>query len=179
MLIFVEFCDKLPCEVIYLKLTEKWNNLKEVFYTSATYETYVDTRNYFKRHKSFIAILLVINFIIIISLVPVFHNLMYKNKNVQIINITSSTNDTVEIIQEKQTDIQPQQDSTSSSSKIVNINTATLDELCQLQGIGPKIANDIIEYRENAGYFERIEDIQNVKGIGPGTFDKIKKFITI
>ena len=60
----------------------------------------------------------------------------------------------------------------------VNINTASVSELCTLNGIGEKRANDIIEYRETFGYFKNIEDIMKVKGIKQGIFSKIKDKIT-
>lgn len=62
----------------------------------------------------------------------------------------------------------------------VNINTAsaaTLDEC--LPGIGPAYAQRIIEYREAHGGFKSIEEIQEVRGIGPKTFEKIKDQITV
>lgn len=62
---------------------------------------------------------------------------------------------------------------------IVNINTATVEELCKLPGIGESTALKIIEYRELSGGFEYIEDIQNVSGIGPAKFEKIKYNITV
>ena len=62
---------------------------------------------------------------------------------------------------------------------IVNINTATVEELCQLPGIGEKIAKGIIKYRELTGGYECIEDIQNVEGIGPSKFNEIKYNITV
>lgn len=62
---------------------------------------------------------------------------------------------------------------------LVNINTADLDTLVLLPGIGPSKAQAIINYREQNGLFIRIEDIQKVKGIGPGIFDSIKDLITI
>lgn len=62
---------------------------------------------------------------------------------------------------------------------LVNINTADLDTLVLLPGIGPSKAQAIINYREQNGLFMRIEDIQKVKGIGPSIFDSIKDFITI
>ena len=62
---------------------------------------------------------------------------------------------------------------------IININTATVEELCQLPGIGEVTAKAIIEYRELAGEYECIEDIQNVKGIGPKKFNAIKYNITV
>ncbi|MBP3920240.1 MAG: helix-hairpin-helix domain-containing protein [Bacilli bacterium] len=60
----------------------------------------------------------------------------------------------------------------------VNINTATLDELTTIPGIGETKAKDIIEYR-NKQPFEKIEDITNIKGIGKSTFEKLKNYITI
>jgi len=56
----------------------------------------------------------------------------------------------------------------------VNINTATIDELVTLNGIGPVKAQAIIDYRNSKGKFKKIEEITNVKGIGVKTFEKIK-----
>lgn len=64
-------------------------------------------------------------------------------------------------------------------NKKVNINTATLDELETLPGIGEAIASKIIEYREQNGKFGRIEDLQNVKGIGEAKFAEIKELIAV
>ena len=50
---------------------------------------------------------------------------------------------------------------------IVNINTAGLEELQKLNGIGPKMAERIIEYRQTNGNFKTVEEIQKVRGIGP------------
>ena len=61
---------------------------------------------------------------------------------------------------------------------IVNINTATKKELMQLYNIGDKTADKIIEYRTKK-MFRRPEDILNVKGIGPTTYNKIKNNITV
>lgn len=60
---------------------------------------------------------------------------------------------------------------------LVNINTASLEELQTVQGIGETKAKKIIEYREN-NKFESIEDIKNVSGIGESTYEKIKDYIT-
>jgi competence protein ComEA len=48
-----------------------------------------------------------------------------------------------------------------------------------LPGIGPTTAQKIIEYREQNGPFLAIEDIVNVSGIGPGTYERIKDLITV
>lgn len=61
----------------------------------------------------------------------------------------------------------------------VNINTASQAELETLPGIGPVIAQRIIEYRETNGPFATIEAIQNVPGIGAATFEQIKDLITV
>lgn len=65
----------------------------------------------------------------------------------------------------------------SEGDKKVNINIATQNELENLPGIGPSIAGKIIEYREQNGRFDKIEDVQNVKGIGDAKFEKIKEQI--
>lgn len=71
----------------------------------------------------------------------------------------------------------------NSSSNIgnykVNINTATLDILTTLSGIGEAKAMDIINYRIENGGFKTIEDIMNVSGIGESLFAKIKENITV
>lgn len=61
----------------------------------------------------------------------------------------------------------------------VNLNTATLEQLCTLVGIGPAKAQAIIDYRTEHGAFTAIEDITKVKGIGPATFAKNKDRLEI
>ena len=61
----------------------------------------------------------------------------------------------------------------------VNINFADLEELCTLPSIGESKANAILEYREEHGYFESIEAIMQVPGIGEGIFGGIENLITI
>lgn len=72
--------------------------------------------------------------------------------------------------------------STETSSinlDLININTADLEELDTLPGVGPTTAQHIIDYRVEHGPFNAIEDIMNVSGIGPSTFDQIKDLITV
>lgn len=61
----------------------------------------------------------------------------------------------------------------------VNINTASLQELDALPGIGPAKAQAIIDYRQANGRFNSIEDIEKVKGIKEGEFSKIKDYIRV
>lgn len=62
---------------------------------------------------------------------------------------------------------------------LVDINTAELDELTELPGIGEKMGQRIIDYREKNGDFAQVEDIMKVEGIGQGTFEKLKPLITV
>lgn len=62
---------------------------------------------------------------------------------------------------------------------LVNINTATVEELTTIPGIGESRALSIIEYRETHGLFTNIESIKNVTGIKDGLFSKIKDKITV
>jgi competence protein ComEA len=64
-------------------------------------------------------------------------------------------------------------------SELININTATLEELDKLPGIGPTTAQNILDYRTEHGPFQRIEDLLNVPNVGPATFDRLKNLITV
>ena len=66
----------------------------------------------------------------------------------------------------------------STNNSLINLNTASLEELMTLNGIGEAKANRIIEYRKT-NPFKTIEDIKNVDGIGDKAFEKIKDKITI
>jgi competence protein ComEA len=67
----------------------------------------------------------------------------------------------------------------TSSTELININTATQAELESLPGIGETTAKKIIAYREEHGPFATTEDIINVSGIGAGTYERIKDLITV
>ena len=69
-------------------------------------------------------------------------------------------------------------DEIKNELKLININTATKEELMTLSGIGESKATAIIEYRNNTK-FNSIEDIKNVSGIGDSAFEKIKDYITV
>ena len=56
----------------------------------------------------------------------------------------------------------------------VNINKASAQELAKLKKVGPKYAVRIVEHRQKYGPFKLTEDLMEVPGIGPGTYDRIK-----
>ena len=62
---------------------------------------------------------------------------------------------------------------------MVNINTATKDELKALKGIGDTRAQDIIDYRKKNGDFKSVDDLEKVKGIGPGAMKQIRANISV
>jgi competence protein ComEA len=62
---------------------------------------------------------------------------------------------------------------------LVNINTASLEQLDTLPNIGPVTAQDIIDYRNKNGLFASIEALMDVPGIGEGKFEAIKDLITV
>ena len=64
-------------------------------------------------------------------------------------------------------------------AKVINLNTATQQELELLPGIGKSYAQRIIEYRETIGEFTSVEELINVKGIGEKTLEKLKPFLTL
>ena len=70
-------------------------------------------------------------------------------------------------------------ESGSDSSRLININTADSTALQELTGVGPATAEKIINYRNENGKFNRIDDIKNVSGIGDKTFEKFKDKITV
>ncbi len=60
------------------------------------------------------------------------------------------------------------------STEKVNINTATIEQLQTLPGVGPAMAKSIVDYRSKVGKFTKTEELINVKGIGEKKFQKLK-----
>lgn len=80
---------------------------------------------------------------------------------------------------EDQIELSVQDELEGSESRLININTASVEELTRLNGIGAAKANDIIAYRETNGDFQQIEDLMQIRGIKQRMFDKIKGDITV
>ena len=73
----------------------------------------------------------------------------------------------------------PQISGITANGEKVNINTATVQELDQLPGIGEAIAQRIVDYRLENGYFLAIEELMEVSGIGEKMFAQIRDLITV
>lgn len=67
----------------------------------------------------------------------------------------------------------------ATTTELININTASAAELDALPGIGPTTAQKIVDYRAKNGPFVSTEDIINVSGIGPASYERIKNLITV
>lgn len=67
----------------------------------------------------------------------------------------------------------------NSASGLININTAGVSELDKLPGIGPALAERIMQYRNDHGAFSKPEDLQEVSGIGSKTYEKMASMLTV
>lgn len=107
-----------------------------------------------------------------------------ENKNIycEVTNKACLTEEKVitSIIEEKEE--QKEKPNTKEENKLntlVNINTATKEELMSLNGIGESKADKIIDYRNTHGAFKTIDEIKNVSGIGESVYEKIKEYIEV
>ena len=69
--------------------------------------------------------------------------------------------------------------STQADSALIDLNTATAEQLCTLPGIGPTLAQRILSYRDVNGCFRDYSELLNVDGIGAGRLDEILPYITL
>ena len=61
----------------------------------------------------------------------------------------------------------------------VNINTASVDQLTTLPGVGPKLAARIVEYRQKSGAFKSAQELMNVQGIGEKNFQSLQSYLAV
>ncbi|MDL4842849.1 S-layer homology domain-containing protein [Aquibacillus rhizosphaerae] len=77
------------------------------------------------------------------------------------------------------TEIIPLPEPNPEPNNSININTADYETLLLIKGVGPSIAENIIDYRNRYGHFRTIEELDNVKYIGPATIEEMRPYITI
>lgn len=95
------------------------------------------------------------------------------------VNLASIVSDEQKVVIPAKVVVDENYDDEESESGIVNINTASKDRLTTLTGVGESTAEKIINYREENGYFNSIEDLMNVPGIGESKFNALKNDITV
>lgn len=126
---------------------------------------------------------IILTFLCILSSCVYIFDTNYKNNNTNVSIQVANKSDNIPIISTTTTTEQTTQTrnnaQTTSNLNRININTADLNTLDTLPGIGQSIATSIIDYRTNVSLFKNIEDIKNVDGIGDKKFDKIKHLITV
>ena len=71
------------------------------------------------------------------------------------------------------------QSASQKTSQTININSADAETLTRLPGVGPVIAQRIVDYRAENGAFKQPQDLIKVKGIGPKTYEKLAAMISI
>lgn len=102
-----------------------------------------------------------------------------KPNNNYNLNANANTNSNSDALNNNNNNSASQKKESSSTSNLTNINTADINKLQELPGIGPATASNIISYREQNGNFNSIEDLKAVPRIGEKTFDKLKDSITV
>ena len=97
---------------------------------------------------------------------------------VEVVSETERVSETFSAVSETESAENTADSSDEPTALMININTASVEELTGLKGIGEKIAARIVEYRQEKP-FEKIEDIMNVSGIGEKKFEDIREMICV
>lgn len=84
----------------------------------------------------------------------------------------------VEVPEEESVTVLPQ-DAPVVSRGTLDLNAATVSDLERLPGIGPKMAERIVRYRERMGPFRSVDDLTKVRGIGARTLEKLRPMVTV
>ena len=106
-------------------------------------------------------------------------NLAYTLEDGQKLYIPSSEEKEVEYITENNGENIVQETNVSSSNKVINVNKADSSQLETIPGIGPSMAEKIVNYREENGNFQTVEDLKNVSGIGEKKFESMREYVCV
>ena len=102
-----------------------------------------------------------------------------KPNNNYNLNANANTNSNSDALNNNNNSSLSEKKDSASTSNLININTADINKLQELPGVGPATAGNIISYREQNGNFNSIEDLKAVPRIGEKTFNKLKDSITV
>lgn len=106
-------------------------------------------------------------------------NLAYELQDGQKVYIPSMEEGKVEYLTEESGENIIEDTSAFSKTKKININKASEEDLQNIPGIGPSMAQKIVIYRKENGEFKSIEDLKNVSGIGDKKFESMREYISI
>jgi competence protein ComEA len=67
----------------------------------------------------------------------------------------------------------------TESAARFDLNRAERSDLEQIPGVGPKLAQAIVDHRDEKGHFQSVEQLRDVKGVGPATYDKVRPFLRV
>lgn len=102
-----------------------------------------------------------------------------ENADLSRVNLSSILSDEQKVMVPAKVVISSNSEVNETEDSLININTASKESLMRLDGIGEGTAKKIIKYREDNGYFNEIEDLKKVSGIGENKFNGLKDNITI
>ncbi|MEL0657597.1 helix-hairpin-helix domain-containing protein [Psychromonas arctica] len=96
-------------------------------------------------------------------------------------DLNSLTSSSVEKVSSATTSVKKASTTAAAATKIssIDVNSASLDQLTSISGVGPKTAQSIIDYRDQYGDFTDLKDLVNVKGIGASTLEKIMPYLSL
>lgn len=106
-------------------------------------------------------------------------NLSERVSDQMVIYIPKEGEEIAEVVSSQKTNPNQETHSNGENNQLVNLNTAEMEELKTLNGIGEKKAENILRYREEKGSFKSIDELKEVDGIGEKTFEQLKSSITV
>lgn len=104
---------------------------------------------------------------------------VYKESETTVIQISSSTETAASSAKSAGSASKSSDNSATAVSYPINLNTATVEELVSIDGLGESRASAIIEYRDYLGGYTSVEQIKEISGIGDATYAKLAPYLTV